>query len=286
MSPRRTNIITLLLLLAFSGGALGLFLTRPSNFLLAADRLNRDDRGPLRSLPALPQEKSGRKNKAQNEKSKTVPPVRFDPVSRNIEGWKVHVDPALLKGNARSEEKRTLQMLANHLQRIKILVPTKPLKKLQTVEIWIEKEHPILKAMQYHPSKRWLTDHGHDPRLAKKVHITRAHQLLSRQQLLKHPAVILHELAHGFHDQILGFDDPRIEDAYESAKKQGIYEQVLLYTGRTVRHYGLSNAKEYFAEGTEAYFYRNDFYPFVRAELKRHDPQFHDVLQEIWGPAK
>ncbi len=35
---------------------------------------------------------------------------------------------------------------------------------------------------------------------------------------------------------------------------------------------------EYFAEGTEAYFYRNDFYPFVRAELKDHDPVLRDLL--------
>ena len=285
MSQRRTNMIPMLCI-AFSVGVTGLCPASPATGPLSAGQSNHDTRGPLRSLPPLQQEQCGRKKEEQKDKSNTVPPVRFDPVPRNIEGWKVHIDPALLKGDDRSEEQRALQMLANHLQRIKILVPAKPLKKLQTVEIWIEKEHPTLKAMQYHPSKRWLTDHGHDPRLAKKVHITRAHQLLSRQQLLKHPAVILHELAHGFHDQILGFDDQRIRDAYESAKKQGIYEQVLLYTGRTVRHYGLNNAKEYFAEGTEAYFYRNDFYPFVRAELKRHDPRFHDVLQEIWGPAK
>ena len=50
-----------------------------------------------------------------------------------------------------------------------------------------------------------------------------------------------------------------------------------------VRHYALTNHKEYFAEGTEAYFYRNDFYPFVRAELKEHDPELHELLVEIWG---
>ena len=27
--------------------------------------------------------------------------------------------------------------------------------------------------------------------------------------MLKHPAVILHELAHSYHDQVLGFDEPR-----------------------------------------------------------------------------
>ena len=123
---------------------------------------------------------------------------------------------------------------------------------------------------------------GHDVRLAKKVHITRANQLLSREQMLKHPAVILHELAHGYHDQILGFEHPEVIAVFEAAKGSGSYEKVLLYTGAEVKHYGLNNHKEYFAEGTEAYFYRNDFFPFVRAELARHDPRLHDLLKKVW----
>ena len=208
---------------------------------------------------------------------------RFDPVERELDGWKVHVEPALIDGEHAEEGKQALTMLANHLQRIKILVPAGPLAKLQQIEMWIEHSHPQLKAMQYHPSRRWLVDHGHDPRLARKVHITQARELLSREQMLKHPAVILHELAHGYHDQVLSFDDPEVIAAFERAKEAGIYDQVLLYTGKTVRHYGLSNHKEYFAEGTEAYFYRNDFYPFVRAELKRHDPLLCDLLEKVWG---
>ena len=46
----------------------------------------------------------------------------------------------------------------------------------------------------------------------------------------------------------------------------------------------LANHLEYFAEGTEAYFYRNDFYPFVRAELEQYDPMLHELLEDIWGP--
>ncbi|MHC4875947.1 MAG: metallopeptidase [Planctomycetota bacterium] len=220
---------------------------------------------------------------ADEAKSDQERGVRFDPVKQKIEGWTVHVDPALLDGEYAEEGKRCLQMLANHLQRIRILVPEKTLTKLRTIEIWIEREHPSLKAMQYHPSRGWLVEHGHDPRLARKVHITVARALLSRSQMLKHPAVVLHELAHGYHDQILSFDDERVIAAFEAARDKGNYEDVLLFTGRKVRHYGLTNHKEYFAEGTEAWFYRNDFYPFVRAELKLHDPGFHDLLQEIWG---
>ncbi len=220
----------------------------------------------------------------QNEPSK--PGVRFDPVVRKIEGWTVYVDPAMLKGEHAKEGTRALRMLGDHLNRISIFMPADRLKRLRTLEIWIEHHHPTLGAMQYHPGRGWLKAHGHDERLTKKVHIPRASALLSRRQLVKHPMVVLHELAHAYHDKYLGFDNPRVIAAYQKARKAGIYEKVRLYTGRTVRHYGLNNHKEYFAESTEAYFGRNDFYPFVRAELKLHDPTMHDLLVEIWGPLR
>jgi dipeptidyl-peptidase-4 len=212
--------------------------------------------------------------------------VRFDPVVQTIEGWTVHVDPALIDGEAKELGARALRMLADHLNRISILMPAERLAQLRKLEIWIEHAHPTLGAMQYHPSVGWLRANGHDPRLARKVHIPRAKDLLSRGQLVKHPMVVLHELAHAYHDQVLGFDDERIVKAHVRAKESGKYDKVLLYTGEKVRHYGMTDHKEYFAEGTEAYFYRNDFYPFVRAELKEHDPDFHDLLEEIWGPLR
>ncbi len=212
----------------------------------------------------------------------------FDPVIRNIEGWTVHVDPKLLREPHVGEGARSLAMLANHLQRIAVLMPKDRLKQMRTLEIWIEHDHPKINVEPgpYHPSVGWLTARGYDPRLAKKVHITRAASLLERHHMVKHPAVILHELAHAYHHQILGFDEPRIKAAYDKAMKSGLYNKVLLYTGRKVRAYAASNHMEYFAEGTEAYFYRNDFYPFVRAELKEYDPTLHDLLEEIWGPLK
>lgn len=216
--------------------------------------------------------------------SKKVEAVRFDPVVQNIEGWTVHVEPQMLEGEHSQAGAAALKMLANHLQRIAILLPEEQLAKMRKLEIWIEHHHPTLGPMQYHPSLGWLKSHSHDTRLTKKVHIPRAGTLLARHQMIKHPAVVLHELAHAYHDQYLSFDNPRIIEAYEKAKAAGIYEKVLLYNGKTVRHYALTDHKEYFAEGTEAYFYRNDFYPFVRAELKEHDPALHDILSDIWGP--
>ena len=210
----------------------------------------------------------------------------FDPVIQNIEGWTVHVDPEMLDGEHAEAGAQALTMLANHLQRIAVLMPEDRLEEMKKLEIWIEHDHPKLNVEPgpYHPSADWLTENGHDPRLAKKVHVTRAASLLERHHMLKHPAVILHELVHSYHDQILGFDDPRIIAAYEKAMEAGLYNEVLDYKGRKVRAYAATNHKEYFAEGTEAYFYRNDFYPFLQVELKEHDPVLYNLLVEIWGP--
>lgn len=205
-------------------------------------------------------------------------------VKLEIEGWTVHADTRLVTGPHKDQGAPALAMLGNHLQRISILVTGEQLAALKRAEIFIEHHHPELSAMQYHPGEDWLTERGYDPRLAKKVHITRAAELLSREQMLKHPAVILHELAHAYHDQVLGFENKDVTDAYDAAMKKGIYNRVLLFDGKLVPHYATTNHKEYFAEATEAYFYRNDFFPFVRAELKQHDPEGHALMEKVWGP--
>lgn len=45
----------------------------------------------------------------------------------------------------------------------------------------------------------------------------------------------------------------------------------------------LNNDQEYFAEASEAFFGTNDFHPFVRAELKEHDPALFELLGKLWG---
>lgn len=211
-------------------------------------------------------------------------PVKFfDPAIRQVEGWTVQVDPQLLAGEHRHEGELALKALANHLQRITWIVPPARLAELRRLPIWLEYRHPTLTSMQYHPSRGWLLAHGHDPRLAKHVHLPRAADLTARRTWAKHPYVVLHELAHAWHDQVAGFDQPDIQAAWQQAKDDGIYEEVLLYTGRKVRHYALTNHKEYFAESTEAWFGVNDFYPFVRAELAEHDPRMYALLKRLWG---
>ena len=212
----------------------------------------------------------------------------YDPIEKKLEGWTIKVDPKLLKNENNEFKDQVFTALANHLQRIKYILPAAKVKEMQKLPIWLDHHYEPLGSMQYHPGVTWLRANKHDPRLEKHVHIPRAKALLNRSQWAKHPYVILHELAHAYHDQVLskGFENEEVLGAYNEAKEKGIYEKVLLYSGRTVKHYGLNNQMEYFAESTEAYLGVNDFYPFVRAELNEHDPRMFQLLKKIWGEVK
>jgi hypothetical protein len=208
------------------------------------------------------------------------------PIKKDVEGWTIAVGPDLLKPENKAVADQAFKALANHLQRVKYILPEAKVKELQKLPIRLELNNKRLGSMQYHPSTSWLRANRHDPALVKHVHIPRARALYDRGMWAKHPYVIMHELAHAYHDQMLSFNNREIIEAYNAAKKAGIYEKVMLYTGRTVRHYGLSNHKEYFAESTEAYLGVNDFYPFVRGELKEHDPRMYKIMEKIWGPVR
>ena len=51
-------------------------------------------------------------------------------------------------------------------------------------------------------------------------------------------------------------------------------------------HYGLTDQKEFFAEMSEAYFGKNDFFPTDADELKREEPELFGLLEHIWGPSR
>ena len=104
------------------------------------------------------------------------------------------------------------------------------------------------------------------------------------------PNFALHELAHAYHFRSLpdSFDNAEIQAAYTRAKQSGKYNRVERTFGNDKpgtfeRAYAMTNAMEYFAEATEAYFFRNDFFPFTREELFRHDPEMHALLGKLWG---
>jgi len=215
---------------------------------------------------------------AQEAKRPFVPTTDYE--TRMVEGWTVRVNRHLLSDRKELGDP-ALRLLAEKLYDVRRAVPERACAELQHIPIWLGIDDGHAPCAEYHPSRDWLRDNGYNPDKAKGVEIGNATRFLEWSK--SQPAMILHELAHGYHDQVFGYDDARIRAAFDAAKQAGAYESVLRNNGQMERHYALTNPQEYFAEGSEAYFCTNDFYPFVRAELQRHDPGLAKLLGEVWA---
>lgn len=211
-------------------------------------------------------------------------PIPTAHTDQDIEGWTVRVDDRLLSGDGAALGRQALKLLNARLVAIAAVVPEKQLAGLRAVRIQLDLDYAGLNPMQYHPSAGWLKTQGYSEALVKCVHIPDAADFLSPFENRRMPWVILHELTHAYHDQVLGFDEPRIIAAWKKFKDGGKYASVMTSMGTLREHYGLTNEKEFFAEMTEAYFGSNDFFPFVVGELKQAEPEIFALMAEIWGP--
>ena len=200
---------------------------------------------------------------------------------RTMEGWTVLVNKTFL-GKQAKLAKETLALLRAQLRQIVRSVPPAAVKKLRTIHIWVEEKEQNPPCMTYHPAAEWLRDHGKNPDKARCVELANARNFLKWTQ--EQPWMVLHELSHGYHHQFLkrGFENPEIKNAFDNAIKSKRYESVLRSNGKKEKAYATTNPMEYFAEASEAYFGKNDFYPFDRAELEQHDPKMFALVDKVW----
>lgn len=199
---------------------------------------------------------------------------------RTIEGWPVLIDRRLLAADHQTGAV-AVRMLTNQLFSIASRLPALRVQEMRRITIRLDANH-ALENLQYHPNKKWLSDHGYDVALTKQVHIPNAGRLVELLRTNAQPDVVLHELSHGWHDQIIGFGDPSIREGYRSFVESRRFDKVLHMSGRQRRHYALTNHKEYFAEMTEAWFGTNDFYPFVRPEVIEAVPETAALMRSVW----
>jgi hypothetical protein len=211
--------------------------------------------------------------------------------TNSIEGWRVLVNERLLADDKAGTAK-TLGLLRVQLQEIVRAVPTSAVTKLREVTLWFSPEYPGVKPRaEYHPGAGWLRDNGRDPVMVKSVEFTDVRNFEAETKRM--PNFTLHELAHAYHDRVLarGFDNAEIKAAYTRAKDSKSYDKVERWFGNgrpntKEKAYAMTNPMEYFAETTEAFFSRNDFFPFTRDELKQHDPEMDQLLAKLWGVTK
>jgi hypothetical protein len=131
----------------------------------------------------------------------------------------------------------------------------------------------------------WPSDRPLDPLKANNIQIISLRKLTEEYQPdgRSDRCVLLHEMAHAVHHQVLGADNPAILAAYRQAMERRLYEFSKDAQGRPGVPHARVNDGEYFAELTCAYLNRLNYYPFTRADLKRHDPVGYKVMERAWG---
>ena len=208
-------------------------------------------------------------------------------VTRDVSGWSVHINQSLLD-SAPDLTELAIKLLQVQLDEIVVVVPATAVAELKKVPLWISPEYPATQPRaEYHPAANWLRENNRDPAMAKGVEFTNVR--IFEAETRRMPNFALHELAHAFHDRVLrlGFGNPEIKAAFGVAKQSGKYDKVERRDseGRTRldRAYAMTSPQEYFAESTEAFFGRNDFFPYNKKELIQHDPETAKLMSDLWG---
>lgn len=215
----------------------------------------------------------------------TTPPKNHQ--AKTIEGWSVFISDALLEKDKAGTE-QAIELLTKQLQEIVRVVPAPAVAELRKVPLWFSPEYEgVQPRAEYHPGAGWLRANKRDPAMEKAVEFTNVR--IFERETRRMPNFTLHELVHAYHDRFLtkGFGNPEIKAAFEKAKEKGLYDRVeqRFGDGRSaqVKAYALTSPMEYFAECSEAFFSTNDFFPFDRAQLGRHDPEIFALLKTLWG---
>lgn len=216
-------------------------------------------------------------------------PAAIECDRRVIHGWTIFLNRDLLADGSAATTEEALVLLAAQLEEIEQVVPAQAVTKLREVPLYFSTEYEgTPPRAEYHPHPAWLREHGRDPAMARAVEFTNVR--IFAEETVRMPNFVLHELAHAYHDRFLpdGFANAAIKKAYDAAVASGRYDKVERRngTGRPPsfeRAYALSTPQEYFAEATEAFFSRNDFFPFTKDDLRRHDPEMATALEDLWS---
>ena len=208
--------------------------------------------------------------------------------TRRIRGWDVHVHRDLVASDARATA-RAIELLDAQLGEIERVVPKDAVEQLRGVPLYMSPEYPgVRPRAEYHPDAGWLRRHGRDPSMARAVEFTNIG--IFEAETRRMPNFVLHELAHAYHHRFLpdGFDNADVIAAFARATAGGSYDRVERWFGdgrpnSFEKAYAMTTRQEYFAETSEAFFSRNDFFPFTRDELRDHDPVMFALLARLWG---
>jgi len=204
-------------------------------------------------------------------------------VMKRVDGFTVLISPASKADEATLAP--VLPRLAQNLEDIGKTIPKAAFRKLHAVKFWLEHDNPDTPGMVFHPDAGWLKEHGYNVDKVDNVEIGNLAHFISWHA--QQPWMVLHELSHAWEFRFMNEASRKeLDAAFATAQNSVKYESVEHWDGKKRRAYALTNAHEYFAEISEAYFGKNDFFPFTREDLKAFDPQGYALVEHAWGIRK
>jgi|FLOH01.1.fsa_nt_gi hypothetical protein len=195
-----------------------------------------------------------------------------------IEGWTVLVEQQLYAKTALRTQ--VLDLMKIKLWEIATRLPAPAVTRLRQVKLRMHLAHAANNGAAYHPSADWLREHAMPEDWALGIEFGNAENFLGWSQ--QQPAMVLHELAHAWHHQVLGYAHEGVLQSFAATRDAGKLEEVLYVSGGSQRAYALNNDKEFFAEMSEAWWSTNDMYPFVRGELLDGFPDIAKHMDAWW----
>lgn len=174
------------------------------------------------------------------------------------------------------------RFLLSRILRIKAQVPDWFFQFVKNTKIWVDNSS-VDGSAWYNASAEWLVENGYPREMAKGVQITNLRNYVDWTRK-NQPEMLLHEMSHAYHHQVMvqGYNNPFIMSAYTTSMSSGKYNSVDYSLGGKQKAYATNNQIEFFAELTEAWFGKNDYYPFTKEELRIFDLPGYELMNKVW----
>ena len=204
-----------------------------------------------------------------------------------IEGFTLLVSRGVAAADTAKLQRKPTEVLDLELKMIVRLLTPKAVALLRQLTLWVEWDEKTLLtngrvgtavAVYYGGHQLSMLAQGLHPGKAKTVSVMSMKSLAEEHQPGRDSGrcVLLHEMAHAVHDQLIGFDNADIKAAFRQAQERKLYDGAV---------YASTNDAEYFAELTCAYFDQLAYHPRTREELRKHDPTGFKLMETVWGKA-
>jgi len=196
-----------------------------------------------------------------------------------LEGWDVYIEQQLVDHND-IRVFLAMRLLKEKLRELKTLLPPRAIEQLKTVPIYFSENKEF--NAEFYFFERYVYRTGNDIKMMNGIEFRSISFFIEESKYS--PMLLLHELAHAYHKLNYQRIDKMVMRAYRHAETGKLYQSVLDVTNQYSRAYALESPFEYFAELTESYFGRNNYFPFDQEELKEYDQMGYEMVKEAWLP--